>query len=196
FGAKRPGMLVVHGGAGLDDHAIKQAHRFAEIGLIAFACDMFGNGVAGDRARTIATVTKLRDDPPKMVRRAGAGLKVLASHPQVNGKVAAVGYCFGGLTVLELARSGADLAVAISVHGSLTTSSSAKPGDIKARILACHGALDPFVPPAQVLEFIEEMNGAEADWRLIVYGRAMHGFTHRSGAASPGVAYDAVADAQ
>jgi dienelactone hydrolase len=190
----RPGVLVVHGGAGLDDHARAQAQRLAQLGLIAFACDMYGREVIGDRARVMACLTELRDDPAKMAKRAGAGIEVIASHPQVNGRLAAVGYCFGGLVVLELARSGAKLEGAISVHGSLTTPRPPREGSIKAKILVCHGALDPFVPPAQLIEFIDEMNSAGADWQLVVYGGAMHGFTHERGAATPGVAYDAVAD--
>jgi dienelactone hydrolase len=129
-----------------------------------------------------------------MVRRVGAALEVLASHPQVDGQVVAVGYCFGGLVVLELARSGADIAGAISVHGSLATRDHAREGDIKTKILICHGALDPFVPATQLTEFMDEMNGARADWQLVVYGGAMHGFTHEAGAATPGVAYNAAAD--
>ena len=156
--AKRPGMLVVHDGAGLDDHAVEQATRLAELGLVAFACDMYGHEVAGDRERTVAAVTTLRDDPVMMVRRAAAALEMLASHPEVNRRLGVIGYCFGGLIALQLARSGTAISAAIGVHGSLATSSPAKPGEINARILACHGPLDPFVPPAQVLEFVEEMN--------------------------------------
>jgi dienelactone hydrolase len=192
--AKRPGILVVHGGAGLDDHAKGRARCFAEKGFLAFACDMYGQGVAGNRERVMARVTELRNDPAKLCGRAMAGLEVLASHPLINGCQAAVGYCFGGLTVLELARSGADIAAVISVHGSLTTSQPAQPGAIKAKILVCHGALDPHVPMAHVNGFVEEMNGAQADWQLIVYGRALHGFTHENASGIPGVAYDALAD--
>jgi len=191
---ERPGVLVVHGGAGLDDHARSRARQFAKLGVIAFACNMYGRAVIGDRARVLACVTELRDDPRKLVKRASAGLEVLASHPQVNGRLAAVGYCFGGLVVLELARSGANIKGAISVHGSLTTPRPAREGNVKAKILVCHGALDPFVPPAQVIEFIDEMNTARTDWQLVVYGGAMHGFTHETGTATPGVAYDAAAD--
>lgn len=189
-----PGVLIVHGGAGLDDHAKTQAQRFADLGLIAFACDMYGEAVLGDRERVMACVTELRDDPRKMVKRASAGLEVLASHPRVNGRLAAVGYCFGGLVVLEVARSGANIEGAISVHGSLATPRPAREGSVKAKILVCHGALDPFVPPAQVVEFMDEMNTAAADWQLVMYGAAMHGFTHQTASATPGVRYDAAAD--
>ena len=192
----RPGILVVHGGAGLDSHAKGRAKRLAELGFVTFACDMYGKGVAGNRERVMARIAELRGDTAKLCQRAGTGIDVLTSHPQVDGRVAAVGYCFGGMVTLELARSGADIAGAVSVHGSLTTARPAQAGTVKAKILVCHGALDPHVPMAQVNAFVQEMNEAGADWQLIVYGGAMHGFTHETGPAVPGVAYNAVADAR
>src|SRR4029077_15568786 len=105
-GDKRPGILVVHGGAGLDAHAKDRARRLAELGFVAFSCDMYGNGVAGNRERVMARIAELREDTAKLCRRAHAGIQVLAAHPQVDGRLAAVGYCFGGMVVLELARSG------------------------------------------------------------------------------------------
>ena len=192
----RPGVLVVHGGAGLDDNAKEQAVRLAKLGFVAFACDMYGNGVAGNRELVLSRINELRRDVTKLCQRARAGIEVLLSYPQVGGRIAAVGYCFGGMTVLELARSGMDLAGVISVHGSLNTSRLAQPGMVKARILVCHGALDPHVPMIQVNELVQEMNQAGADWQLIVYGDAMHGFTHKHGPALPGVAYHAPSDAR
>jgi dienelactone hydrolase len=189
---KRPGVLVIHGGAGLDDHAKEQAKRFACLGYVAFACDMYGNGVAGNRERVMSCIMELRKDPAKLCRRACAGMEPLSRHPQVDGRLAAVGYCFGGLAVLELARSGFDLMGAVSVHGTLDTSNRARPNIVKARILVCHGALDPHVPMGQVDAFIEEMKLARVDWQLIMYGDATHGFTHQGGPELPGVAYHAV----
>jgi dienelactone hydrolase len=193
---KRPGVLVVHGGAGLDEHAKGRALRFSEQGYVVFACDMYGAGVAGDRARVMARIAELRGEPGRLVRRAQAGMSVLVGHPLMDGRMGAVGYCFGGMTVLELARSGAELAGVVSVHGSLGTEKAAEIGAIKAKILVCHGALDPHVPMTQVNTFVEEMKRAGADWQLIVYGGAMHGFTHESGPAMPGVAYHALSDAR
>jgi dienelactone hydrolase len=116
----------------------------------------------------------------------------------VDGRIAAVGYCFGGMTVLEVARGGAPLSGVVSVHGSLAAMAPTAPGSIAAKILVCHGALDPHVPMSQVTGFADEMNTAGADWQLIVYGRALHGFTHETatGRETPGVAYDAAADAR
>jgi dienelactone hydrolase len=112
--------------------------------------------------------------------------------------MAAVGYCFGGMAVLELARAGANLLGVVSVHGSLHSPAPAKPGSIKAKVLVHHGALDPHVPMGRVSEFVEEMTHAGADWQLVLYGGAMHGFTHEkaTGRETPGVAYDALTDAR
>lgn len=193
---KRPGILVVHGGAGHDAHAKGRAGRLAELGYVAFACDMYGNGVAGNRERVLVRIAELRDDSARLCQRARTGIDVLASHPQVDGRIAAVGYCFGGMVVLELARSGASLAGAVSVHGRLSTRCPAQAGAVQAKILVCHGALDPHVPIAHVNAFVQEMNEAGADWQLVVYGGAMHGFTHQTGPAIAGVAYHALADAR
>jgi dienelactone hydrolase len=189
-----PGVLVVHGGAGLDDHARRRARQLAELGLLVFACDMYGRAVIGDRERVLSYIQELVGDRDKIARRAQAGVEVLSAHPLLDGKVAAVGYCFGGRAVLELARTGADLAGAISVHGSLRTAKPASPGGVKAKVLVCHGALDPHVPSAQLTGFIEEMNAAGTDFQLIAYGGAMHGFTHDVGPHAPGVAYHPVSD--
>jgi dienelactone hydrolase len=195
-GGPRPGVLLIHGGAGLDDHARGQASRYAALGYVVFACDMLGDGVAGDRERVVGSLTALRDDPGLLAGRARAGLAQLASCGLATEPFAAVGFCFGGLAALTLARSGAALAAAVSIHGSLATTSPAGPGAIKARVLACHGALDPHVPMADVTRFAGEMDRAGADWQLIIYGGAMHGFTHQHAkpGAIPGVAYNRLAD--
>jgi dienelactone hydrolase len=194
----RPGILLIHGGAGLDDHARDQACRYAALGYAVFACDMYGAGVAGDRERVVRTVTALRDDPDLLTRRARAGVTALADCAETSGPFAAIGFCFGGLAALTLARSGADLAAAVSIHGSLTTVRPAQPGAVTARLLVCHGAADPHVPMADVVAFGEEMTAANADWQLNMYGRAQHGFTHQHAVpgATPGVAYDPAADAR
>jgi dienelactone hydrolase len=196
-----PGILLVHGGAGLDGHARGQARRYAALGYTVFACDMLGDGVAGDRQRVVGTLTTLRDDPAAMARRARAGLAALARCPGAGGPAAAIGFCFGGLVALTLARAGEPLAGAVSIHGTLAAVRRAEPGMVRARLLVCHGALDPHVPLSDVTAFAEEMNAAGADWQLIMYGGALHGFTHAhaagaAGAAVPGVAYHPVADSR
>jgi dienelactone hydrolase len=193
---KRPGILVVHAGPGLDDHTKGRAKQFAETGFVAFACDMYGEGVAGGRQRVMSALNDLRHNRAKLCARASAGIEVLRAHPLVDGRLAAVGYCFGGLTVLELARGGASLSGVVSVHGSLGTTVSAESGKIQAKILVCHGALDTHVSMTQVNGFVDEMNKAGADWQLVIYSGAMHGFAHDGGPNLPGVAYHAQADAR
>jgi dienelactone hydrolase len=192
----RPGILLIHGGAGLDEHARGQARRYAELGYVVLACDMFGDGVAGDRDRVLACVLGLRDDPELLVRRGLAALAALSSLPESNSSVAAVGFCFGGMAALALARSGAPLGAAVSIHGSLATARPAQPGAVTARLLVCHGSADPHVPMGDVTAFAEEMNSARADWQLTMYGQAAHGFTHRHAVpgAMPGVEYNQAAD--
>ena len=197
-GEPGPGLLLVPGGAGLDDHARDQAGRYAALGYTVFACDMYGAGVLGDRERMMESLTAMRDDPDVLLRRTRAGLAALAESSGHDGRFAAVGFCFGGLAVLTLARAGEDLAAAVSIHGALATSRPAAPGAVRARLLACHGAADPHVPLADVTAFAEEMNHAGADWQLIMYGGAQHGFTHSRAVPgeTPGVAYDPAADAR
>jgi dienelactone hydrolase len=194
---KRPGVLVVHGGAGLDDHARGRARRFAESGFAAFACDMYGEGVTGNRERIMRQIGELRTNRGAIVRRVQAAMAILSTRPEVGGRVAAVGYCLGGMIALEYARSGSPIAAIVSVHGSLETTSPAEPSSIRARMLVCHGALDPHVPMSHVTAFAEEMKNAGADYQLIVYGNAMHGFTHETATGQqPGVRYHAQTDAR
>jgi dienelactone hydrolase len=191
-----PGILLIHGGAGLDEHARGQARRYAELGYVVLACDMFGDGIAGDRDRVMACILGLRDDPELLARRGLAGLTALASLPETSTFLAAIGFCFGGMAALALARSGAPLAAAVSIHGSLATSRPAEPDAVTARLLVCHGSADPHVPMGDVVAFAEEMNSSRADWQLTMYGQAAHGFTHRHAVpgAMPGVEYNQGAD--
>jgi len=193
---QRPGVLLIHGGAGLDDHARGQAHRYAELGYVVLACDMYGRGVAGDRERVMATLMGLRDAPDRLAQRAAAGLATLSARPEINGRLAAVGFCFGGMAALTLARAGRRIDAVVSMHGSLATAKRAEPGAMTAKVLVCHGALDPHVPMADVVAFTEEMTAAGADWQVNVYGGAMHGFTHGHAVegATAGVAYHAETD--
>jgi dienelactone hydrolase len=197
---KRPGVLVVHGGAGVDDHARGRARRFAESGFVVFACDMYGEGVTGNRERIMRHIGDLRNNRTALVRRVQPAIEILSSRPEVDGRIAAVGYCLGGMIVLEYARSASlisGISGVVSVHGGLETTSPAEPSSIRARILVCHGALDPHVPMSQVTAFAEEMKNAGADYQLIVYGNAMHGFTHETATGQqPGVLYHAPTDAR
>jgi dienelactone hydrolase len=194
---KRPGILVVHGGAGLDDHARGRARRFAESGFVVFACDMYGEAVTGHRERVIRHIADLRNDRTALIRRVQPAIEILSARPDVDGRIAGVGYCFGGMVVLEYARSGATISGVVSVHGGLDTTTPAQPSSIRAHILICHGALDPHVPMSQVTAFAQEMDKAGADYQVVVYGNAMHGFTHETATGQqPGVLYHAPADAR
>ena len=192
----RPGVLLVHGGAGLDQHARQQARRYAALGYVVFACDLFGDGVAGDRDRVIKCLMELRDDQAFAVRRARAALAELSRCSGADGRMAAIGFCAGGMVALTLARSGEPLVGVVSIHGSLATARPAQPGQVQAKLLVCHGARDPHVPLADVTAFSEEMDHAGADWQLNIYGGAQHGFTHADAkpGAIPGVAYNRLAD--
>jgi dienelactone hydrolase len=132
-----------------------------------------------------------------MRARAQAGLAQLKAQPQVDAtRTAAIGYCFGGGVVLELARSGANLSAVVSFHGNLDTPNPADAANINGKVLACHGAADPHVPPEQVAAFADEMNAAGVDWQLIMYGNAVHAFTDWGAGddTSQGVAYNEAAD--
>jgi dienelactone hydrolase len=165
--------------------------RIAELGFVAFACDMYGGGVAGNREKVMELLMRYRGDRQSLRSRALVGLDQLKAHPMVDTRLAAIGFCFGGMAVLELARAGTDLAGVVSMHGSLDSPLPAQPGTVKAKTLVCHGALDPHVPMAQVAGFVEEMNRADVDYQFVAYGGAVHGFTHEHAATNPvpGVAY-------
>jgi dienelactone hydrolase len=197
---KRPGVLVVHEWWGLNDFAKKTAERLAKMGYMAFAVDMYGRGKVTknpDQARTWAT--EVRGNTPLMRARVQAGLKVLAQNKLVDPqRLAAIGFCFGGTAVLELAYSGADVRGVVSFHGGLTAPKPEDLKNIKASILVLHGADDTHVSPADIAAFEDGMRKAQTDWQMVLFGGAVHGFTNpeNSGSNLPGVAYDAKAAAR
>jgi dienelactone hydrolase len=194
----RPGVLVVHEWMGLNDYARMRSDSLARLGYVAFAVDMYGKGI---RPTTFAEAGRLagglKKDIPTMRARVNAGLDVLMKSSLVNRrKVVAIGYCFGGTTALELARSGADIVGVVSFHGGLDTPNPADAKNIRARVLVLHGADDPNVPPAQVAAFEQEMRAAGVDWQLVAYGGAVHAFTNPAAGNDPsrGAAYNEKAD--
>lgn len=178
---RRPGVLVFHEGLGLGDFAMARARMVAELGYVALAADMFGDR---RQARNLTEVAKLvgdlRNQPQTLRARARAALATLVALPQVDAnRIGAIGFCFGGSVVLELARDGAELNAVVSFHGVLTTRLPAVPGEVTARVLVCTGADDPLAPPEQVRAFEEEMRTAGVqDWQIISYGNTLHGFTN------------------
>jgi dienelactone hydrolase len=178
---RRPGVLVFHEGLGLGDFAMARARMLAELGYVAFAADMFGDR---RQARNLQEVAKLvgdlRDEPQMLRARGRAALAKLAALPQVDAnRIGAIGFCFGGSVVLELARDGADLKAVVSFHGVLATRTPAVSGNVKASVLVCTGADDPLAPPEQIKAFEDEMRAADVrDWQVISYGNTLHGFTN------------------
>ncbi len=196
--AKRPGVLVVHEWTGLNDYAKSRCRQLAELGYVAFAVDMYGKGI---RPQTTEEASKqasiYRNDRPLMRRRVTAGLNVLRGNELCdNGRIAAIGYCFGGGTVLELARSGADIDGVVSFHGNLDTPDPSIAKNIKCKILVCHGADDPYTSFDQIKAFMDEMRAANVDYQFIIYSGAVHSFTNPNSGSDPskGVAYNASAD--
>ena len=190
---KRPGVLVVHEWWGLNDYAKARTRELAKMGYNAFALDMYGKGKVTKDYKQAGKWSGMFKGKPIMRERAKAGLKILANHPLTDkNRIAAMGYCFGGTTVLELAYSGADINGVLSFHGSLT---SPKPEDlknIKAKIMVLHGAIDPHVSGKSIDEFQEMMEKAKADWQMVYFGGAVHSFTNPASGndVSKGVAYN------
>lgn len=193
---KRPGVLVVHEWWGLNDYARKRVRMLAELGYVAFAADMYGKGkVTADPKQAGEWAGHMRGNLELWRARAMEALKVLNAQPQADTtRTGAIGYCFGGSTVLQLAISGADLDAVVSFHGS--PKPFAPKAEIKARVLVCHGADDAFIKPADEEGFIKAMNKAEADWQWISYGGAVHSFTNPGADAHgiDGVKYNKAAD--
>ena len=195
---KRPGVLVVHEWMGHNPYVRKRAEQLAKLGYVAFALDMYGKGVRPkDDKEAAALAGKYKGDRNLMRARAGAGLDVLRKRPEGNpGRLAAIGYCFGGTTVLEMARGGADLVAVVSFHGGLDTPTPEDAKNIKGKVLALHGGDDPFVPTKQVEAFQEEMRNGGVDWQFFTYGGAVHSFTNPDAGNdnSKGAAYNEKAD--
>ena len=177
---KRPGVLVVHEWWGHNDYARKRARMLAEMGYTALAVDMYGDGKTAnhpdDAKKFMMEVTSNMDT---LKARFDAALKYLKGSRIVEAdNIAALGYCFGGAVVLNMARLGTDLKGVVSYHGSLGTATPAEPGKVKARIAVFTGADDPMIPPAQIDAFKAEMDQAKVNYKLTVYPGAKHSFTN------------------
>jgi dienelactone hydrolase len=194
----KPGVIVVHDWMGVGPYARKRTEQLAALGYVALAADIYGKGVRPkDGKEAAALVGQYRSGDRALLRaRVTAALEAIRKAPGVDpARIAAIGYCFGGSTVLELARSGADVKGVVSFHGGLGTGTP-DASKVKAKVLALHGADDPFVPPAEVAAFEDEMRKGNVDWQLVKYSGAVHSFTNPESGTdnSKGAAYNAVAD--
>lgn len=195
---KLPGVLVAHDWTGYGPFPKARAEQLAKLGYVALALDMYGQGVHANNPGEAQKLSGVFYQDASLFRvRSKAALDELLKQPNVDpDRIGAIGFCFGGATVLELARSGAKVAGVVTFHDSLATKDPAKPGDIKAKeILVLHGSRDPMVKPEAVAGFMDEMNAAKVPFRLVAYPDAVHAFTNPEAGNDPGkgVAYDAKA---
>jgi dienelactone hydrolase len=195
---KAPAVIIVHEWTGLGPYVKQRAEQLAGLGYVAFAIDIYGKGIRPTNAEDAAKQASIyRQDRKLMRSRALAGLEEVKRLPFVDAqRIAAMGYCFGGGVVLEMARSGADLKGVVSFHGNLDTPHPEDAKNIKAKVLVLHGADDHYVTAEQVLVFENEMRNAKVDWELDMYGNAVHSFTNPASGNDPskGVAYNKEAD--
>lgn len=196
--ARLPCVLVAHQWAGLSDHERGAAEHFAESGYVGFAIDVYGKGVRGaPMADNSALMNPYLADRARLLRRLLAAVAAAKAHPAVDPRrIAIIGYCFGGLCALDLARSGTgDIRGAVSVHGLFAPPGLGEAPKIRASVLALHGWNDPMATPADVVALGKELTDAQADWQIHAYGGAMHAFT-APGANAPerGIQYNATAD--
>ena len=196
--APQPGVLVVHDWTGLQDYAKRRTTMLAELGYIAFAADIYGKGVRPTELQHCAVQAgTYKSDLPLLRRRVTLGFDQLLKRPGLDAqRTAAIGYCFGGTSALELARSGAPVSGVVSFHGGLGTTLPAAAGGVKAKVLVCHGADDPFVKPAEQAAFKEEMAQTKVSYDFIAYPGAVHSFTKAEAGNdnSKGQAYNEAAD--
>mgnify|MGYP001580224541 CR=1 FL=1 len=195
---KRPGVMVVHEWTGLGPYVKRRANELAELGYIAFAADIYGKGIRPKDHDEAARVSGIYFKDRSLMRaRAKAGMQVLKNHKLTDKRrLAAMGYCFGGTTVLELARSGADISGVVSFHGNLSTPNPEDAKNIKAKVLVFQGSEDPFVPQEVVLAYQNEMRKAGVDWQMVIFGGAVHSFTVPEAGNDPskGMAYNEKSD--
>jgi dienelactone hydrolase len=194
---KRPGVLVVHQWLGLTDYEKHRAEQLAQLGYVAFCADIYGKGVhPKDPSEAGPLSSKYKNDRTLLRARVNAGLDVLAKNELVDPKrIAAIGYCFGGTTVIELARSGASIAGVVSFHGGLDSPAPADGKNVKCKVLVQAGADDPFQKPEDLTAFENEMRDAKVDWEITFYGGAVHSFTQPDpGFVNAGAKYNEKAD--
>lgn len=185
----RPGVMVAHAWMGRGEFEIEKARELAELGYVGFAIDMFGKGVLGTSAEeNAALMAPFIDDRLLLQARITQALEVIRAQPEVDAaRIAATGYCFGGLVVLDLARIGADVLGVVGLHGLFTPPEPNPKRSIRAKVLCLHGFDDPMAEPQAMLDLADELTAGGADWQIHAYGNTVHGFTNPA-------AYNPVAD--
>lgn len=200
---KRPGVLVIHEWWGLNDYARDRASQLAKLGYVAFAADMYGDHKVTTHAEDAkGWMTQITSNIDAWQRRAGLGLEQLKQSPMVNaGQLAAIGYCFGGATVMQMVYAGMDVDGVVSFHGSMPPASAEQVASLKAaahkpKVLLAHGDADPFVPAERISAFKGALSDAGVDWEMDIYAGARHGFTNPDAGSfgMAALAYDAEAD--
>lgn len=195
----RPTVLIAHAWEGRDEFVCEKAHKLAELGYNGFALDVYGQGVFGNNPEENGRLMQpFLDDRVMLQRRLTAGLQAALELPQVSAnEVAVMGYCFGGLCALDLARTGANLKGAVSFHGLLHPPGNTDGNTILAKVLVLHGDKDPLATIDQVVALREELSKADADWQIHFYGSAEHSFTNpQANSPETGLVYNAGADAR
>ena len=198
-GKKKPVVLVFHAWEGKDPFAEQKAVELAKLGFIGCACDLYGKGIFGrSKQECSALMSPFMADRMLLQKRILAYRELFSLVPEMDEKkVAAIGFCFGGLCALDLARSGAEVKAVVSFHGLLQGDQSLDQGPICAKVLAFHGYKDPMVRPEELLSFSKEMDAKKVDFQLHVFGQAMHAFTNpKANDPSFGTLYDKESDSR
>jgi dienelactone hydrolase len=197
---RRAAVLIIHDWTGVQDYSKKRARQLAELGCVVLVADIYGKGIRPSNPKESGVEAgKYKTDRALFRARLLAGLAELKKQPNVDpDRIVAIGYCFGGTGVLELARAGADVKGVVSFHGGLDSPTPADGRNIKAKVLVLHGADDPYVPAEGITAMTAEFNAAKVDWQMISYSGAVHSFTNPGAGNdnSKGAAYNAAADAR
>ena len=195
---ERPAVIVVHDWKGISEFTTSRCDSLAKLGYVAFAADIYGKDSRPSNTKEAGNVASIYKNDRQLTRkRINLALDEVNKIDMVSkGKIAVIGYCFGGMVALELARNGADIKGAVSFHGNLDTPNPEDAKNVKSKILVLNGAVDPFVPAAQIKAFEEEMNSAGVDWQFVNYSGAVHSFTNPGSGNdnSKGAAYNEKAD--
>lgn len=197
FSDRRPAVLIAHAWGGRDDFVKQKAEQLAKMGYFAFALDMYGEGKTGStNEENLALIQPFIDDRALLQKRINAALYAVTLLPWVDDKnIAVIGFFFGGLCALDLARSAANIKGAVSFHGLLNKPEFTADKAISAKVLVLHGYDDPMPPPALLTEFADEMTTLKVDWQLQCYGKTQHAFTNlQANDPKLGLIYDATAE--